>query len=100
MKFAKKFLRCMGCKTVIDSGALCNYCVQKEDNIYLKNLQIVTQLEKNYAALWTECQRCMGDICHEVVCSNGDCPIFYRRKKVQTDLDEATIRISGFQLEW
>lgn len=100
MRFTKIRLSCLGCKSPISSGALCKYCLPNEAQIYLKNLHIVTDLERNYASLWTECQRCMGDICHDVLCSNGDCPIFYRRRKVQKDLDEATVRINRFELEW
>ncbi len=100
MRFAKVKLSCLGCKSPISSGALCKYCLPKEKEIYLRNLDTVTQLERDYSSLWTECQRCMGDICHDVLCSNGDCPIFYRRRKVQKDLDEVTARLDRFELEW
>lgn len=100
MRFTKVRLSCLGCKSPISSGALCKYCMPNEAEIYLKNLHIVTGLERNYASLWTECQRCMGDICHDVLCSNGDCPIFYRRRKVQKDLDDASVRIDRFDLQW
>lgn len=100
MKFAKVRLSCLGCKSAITEGAVCKYCVSKEADIYTKNLDTVTKLEKVYASLWTECQRCMGEVCHDVLCSNGDCPIFYRRRKAQKDLDVATERLSRFELEW
>ncbi len=100
MRFTKVRLSCLGCKSPIASGALCKYCMPNEAEIYLRNLDIVSDLEKNYASLWTECQRCMGDICHDVLCSNGDCPIFYRRRKVQKDLDDASARLARFDLEW
>lgn len=100
MKFAKVRLSCLGCKSPITSGALCKYCMPKEAEVYVKTLDIVTNLEKNFAALWTECQRCMGNVCHDVLCSNGDCPIFYRRRKAQKDLDESTNRLARFELEW
>lgn len=100
MKFAKVRLRCLGCKSAIDEGALCKYCKPKAAQHYTKNLDIVTKLEKVYSSLWTECQRCMGDLCHDVLCSNGDCPIFYRRRKAQKDLDIATERLARFDLEW
>lgn len=100
MKFAKVRLKCLGCKSPINEGALCEYCMPKEAEYYAKNLGAVTKLEKVYASLWTECQRCMGDVCHDVLCSNGDCPIFYRRRKAQKDLDTASERIARFGLEW
>lgn len=100
MRFTKVRLSCLGCKAPITSGALCKYCLPKEAEIYLRNLGTVKGLEHNYSSLWTECQRCMGDVCHDVLCSNGDCPIFYRRRKVQKDLDDASARLSRFDLEW
>lgn len=100
MKFATVKLKCLGCKTPIKSGAICQYCVEREGEIYQKHVDVVANLEKTYASLWTECQRCMGDICHDVLCNNGDCPIFYRRRKVQKDLDSATDKLSRFDIEW
>lgn len=100
MRFAKVRLKCLGCKSVIDEGALCRYCKPRAAEHYTKNLDIATKLEKVYSSLWTECQRCMGDICHDVLCSNGDCPIFYRRRKAQMDLDVAVERLARFDLEW
>ncbi|KAI0559908.1 DNA-directed DNA polymerase [Gracilaria domingensis] len=100
MKYAKVKLSCLGCRSPINEGAICKYCVPKEAEIYSKHLKGVAELEKVYASLWTECQRCMGEICHDVLCSNGDCPIFYRRRKAQKDLDSATERLQRFELEW
>jgi DNA polymerase delta subunit 1 len=100
MAFAKVGLSCLGCKGQIKTGALCNFCAPREAEVYAKHLDLSHDLERNYAALWTECQRCMGDLCQDVLCSNGDCPIFYRRRKAQKDLDTATVRLNRFQLEW
>lgn len=100
MKFAKVGLSCLGCKSPIKTGALCRYCVAKESEVYLKQMQIHYDLERNYSTLWTECQRCMGDICQDVLCSNGDCPIFYRRRKAQKDLDAASARLARFGADW
>jgi DNA polymerase delta subunit 1 len=100
MKFAKVGLSCLGCKSQISSGAICKFCVGKEAEVYAKNLDITHCLERNYSFLWTECQRCMGDLCQDVLCSNGDCPIFYRRRKAQKDLDVAVRRLERFQLDW
>lgn len=100
LKFTKVQLTCLGCKTAIKSGAICKYCVEKEAEIYSKHLESVTSLEKEYSSLWTECQRCMGEICRDVLCSNGDCPIFYRRRKAQKDLDTAVAKLSRFDIDW
>lgn len=100
MKFTKASLRCLGCKTSIKSGAICKYCVDREADIYTTHLQAVVHLEKEYSSLWTECQRCMGELCRDVLCSNGDCPIFYRRRKAQKDLDNASAKLSRFNIDW
>ncbi|CAN8076161.1 unnamed protein product [Agarophyton chilense] len=100
MKFTKVRLSCLGCRSPITEGAICRYCVPKEAEIYSKHLKGVVDLEKVYSSLWTECQRCMGEICHDVLCSNGDCPIFYRRRKAQKDLDSAAERLQRFEIDW
>ena len=51
--------------------------------MYAKSLASVNELEQSFAALWTQCQRCQGSLHQDVLCSSRDCPIFYRRKKVQ-----------------
>jgi len=100
MKFAKISLTCLGCRTPIKEGAVCANCSKKESVIYRKVLADVSELELAYSALWTECQRCMGDICQDVLCSNGDCPIFYRRHKVALDLETTVKKLDRFTLEW
>ena len=61
----------------------------QEVEVYAKSLASVNELEASFAALWTQCQRCQGSLHQDVLCSSRDCPIFYRRKKVQKDLGEA-----------
>jgi DNA polymerase delta subunit 1 len=46
--------------------------------------------------LWTQCQRCQGSLSQDVLCTSRDCPIFYRRKKVQKDLNEADAKVRRF----
>lgn len=55
------------------------------------------QLEAQYGALWTQCQRCQGSLHQDVLCTSRDCPIFYRRKKVQKDLNEAQASLVRFE---
>eukprot|EP00188_Purpureofilum_apyrenoidigerum_P001824 Plantae.Rhodophyta-Purpureofilum_apyrenoidigerum.ctg20495.p1 GENE.Plantae.Rhodophyta-Purpureofilum_apyrenoidigerum.ctg20495~~Plantae.Rhodophyta-Purpureofilum_apyrenoidigerum.ctg20495.p1 ORF type:complete len:143 (-),score=23.91 Plantae.Rhodophyta-Purpureofilum_apyrenoidigerum.ctg20495:177-605(-) len=102
-KFAKKQLQCLGCKSPLKPGhvgALCKHCKPREDFFYIKHLNALTELEESFASLWTECQRCMGEICQDVYCSNADCPIFYRRTKTQFDLNEANQKLARFVPEW
>jgi DNA polymerase delta subunit 1 len=71
----------------------------QESEIYFKQLSAVSELEDQFSALWTQCQRCQGSLHQDVLCTSRDCPIFYRRKKVQKDLGEAHLLLDRFQ-EW
>ncbi len=68
----------------------------QEAEIYEKALMATNDLEDQFSALWTQCQRCQGSLHQDVLCTSRDCPIFYRRKKVQKDLREAHTTISRF----
>ncbi len=68
----------------------------QEAEIYSKTLDSVSVLEGQYGALWTACQRCQGSLHLDVLCTSRDCPIFYRRKKVQKDLNEAVAQLERF----
>jgi DNA polymerase delta subunit 1 len=39
-----------------------------------------------YQDLWGECQKCQGSVTMDILCSNVDCPIYYRRIKVKNEL--------------
>ncbi len=71
----------------------------QEVEIYQRSLGTVNELEQQFAALWTQCQRCQGSLHQDVLCTSRDCPIFYRRKKVQKDLGEAHSLLQRFP-EW
>ena len=105
MMFAVKSEKCMGCKTLISEkdmksskgGApLCADCRSKEGEIYMQKLDNITQHQQVFSQLWTECQRCQGSYHQDVICSNKDCPIFYKRKKVQMDLQQAQEMLDKF----
>ncbi len=57
----------------------------------------VAKQEEIFNKLWTNCQRCQGSFHQDVLCSNRDCPIFYKRKKVQKDLKEAQEVLDRFK---
>eukprot|EP00472_Partenskyella_glossopodia_P012617 CAMPEP_0197539516 /NCGR_PEP_ID=MMETSP1318-20131121/63041_1 /TAXON_ID=552666 /ORGANISM="Partenskyella glossopodia, Strain RCC365" /LENGTH=267 /DNA_ID=CAMNT_0043098261 /DNA_START=55 /DNA_END=855 /DNA_ORIENTATION=- len=92
MKFAVKTEKCLNCKVPLKKGrkTICKHCEPMLSTIYHKKLTMVRQKEELFNKLWTQCQRCSGSLHQDVLCSNRDCPIFYRRKKVQKDLDEAS----------
>ncbi|XP_031279112.1 DNA polymerase delta catalytic subunit [Pistacia vera] len=89
MKFAKKKLTCIGCKTLISDGTLCPHCKGREAELYCKTVSHVSELEELFGRLWTQCQECQGSLHQDVLCTSRDCPIFYRRKKAQKDMAEA-----------
>ncbi|KAJ7521254.1 hypothetical protein O6H91_19G043900 [Diphasiastrum complanatum] len=99
MKFAKKQLSCIGCKTPIsdESQTLCGHCNGREAELYQKTVVNVRELEQLFGRLWTQCQRCQGSLHQDVLCTSRDCPIFYRRKKAQKDLAEAEVQLDRWQ---
>ncbi|XP_031473442.1 DNA polymerase delta catalytic subunit isoform X2 [Nymphaea colorata] len=100
MKFAKKQLSCIGCKTPISNAeqTLCKHCKGREVELYSKTVSNVRELEVQFGRLWTECQRCQGSLHQDVLCTSRDCPIFYRRKKAQKDLAEAELQLHRWKL--
>ena len=92
MRFAKVQAKCLGCKAPLSGaaakGALCPNCSPRAGEIYYKSLSAANDLEEQFSRLWTQCQSCSGTLHQDVLCSNRDCAIFYRRKKVQKELDE------------
>lgn len=92
---------CLSCKSPLaedgsGSGSLCKHCAPREAEIYQKTLASVNALDANFNALWAQCQRCQGSLHMDVLCSSRDCPIFYRRKKVAKDLNEAQATLARF----
>eukprot|EP00904_Undaria_pinnatifida_P011202 jgi/Undpi1/7211/HiC_scaffold_22.g09684.m1 len=98
MMFAVKKLKCMGCKTPISEKekTLCVQCRPKEADVYSTKLREVNEQQLLFSRLWTQCQDCQGSFHQDVLCSNRDCPIFYKRKKVQIDLKEAQAQLDLF----
>ncbi|CAD7696782.1 unnamed protein product [Ostreobium quekettii] len=99
MRFAKKTATCLGCKTplVKDSvSPLCGHCQPREAQILTSLLAQVNDLESHFGRLWTQCQACQGSLHQDVLCTSRDCPIFYRRKKVQKDLGEVKVQLARF----
>ena len=103
MNFAVKRETCMSCKTLIApkdkvaNSPLCANCQGKEAEVYCSKLEALNLQQQSFNQLWTECQRCQGSFHQEVICSNRDCPIFYKRKKVQIDLQAAQQALDKFQ---
>eukprot|EP00743_Colponemidia_sp_Colp-15_P006103 GILK01006561.1.p1 GENE.GILK01006561.1~~GILK01006561.1.p1 ORF type:complete len:1058 (-),score=188.44 GILK01006561.1:44-3172(-) len=99
-KFVVKRVSCLSCKSQISEGALCQHCKDKEPEIYMQKVLDLNHFERQFSKLWTECQRCQGSLHQDVLCTSRDCPIFYRRKKVQKDLKDAQAAADRFSLAW
>ena len=99
-KFVTKQKSCLGCKTKLGESrkvhATCQHCSADEPSLYLAHLDSVRDLEDVHARAWSHCQRCSGTLHQPVICTNTDCPIYYRRKMVQMDLEEAQGKLQRF----
>lgn len=103
MRFAVKTLTCLGCKTPMKEGQrgpVCHACGGKRAPLYLDHVERVQKHEQLFACVWTQCQRCQGSLHQDVLCSSRDCPIFYRRKKVQKELAEAHTTLERFSTDF
>jgi len=103
MMFASKKEKCMfpGCNVPLTSRKLvCAAHAGREGDVYRSQLSKVNHLESNFSRLWTQCQRCQGSLHQDVICSACDCPIFYMRKKVAKDLNDAHTELAKFDVSW
>lgn len=101
MRFTKVRATCLGCKAPLTKATdhLCTHCMPREADIYHRTMTIVNDLESQFSQLWTQCQSCQGSLHQDVLCTNRDCPIFYRRKKVQKELNEGQVQLTRF-VDW
>uniref|UniRef100_A0A8C3MI60 DNA polymerase n=1 Tax=Geospiza parvula TaxID=87175 RepID=A0A8C3MI60_GEOPR len=87
--FTSKRSSCVGCRALLPHhGAVCDFCRQRESELYQKEVCHLSQLERSFARLWSQCQRCQGSLLQDVLCTSRDCPIFSMRRKVQKELGE------------
>uniref|UniRef100_A0A0N5BA09 DNA polymerase n=1 Tax=Strongyloides papillosus TaxID=174720 RepID=A0A0N5BA09_STREA len=98
--FTKKAYSCLKCKAVLKDNKFptCDHCRIHEADVYREKVSAYQDAERKYNQLWSECQRCAGTLCEEIICSSRDCPIFYMREKVKVDLKEATVALRRFKL--
>ncbi|WFD45326.1 DNA-directed DNA polymerase [Malassezia psittaci] len=102
MKFAVKTVQCLGCRTPLkdQTAAVCKNCKPFETQLYFEKLMRASSLEVEFSRLWTCCQRCQGSLSQDVLCSNQDCPIFFRRKRAQMDVEDASRVLQRFDTAW
>jgi DNA polymerase delta subunit 1 len=103
MKYAIKYDKCIVCNVMIrednecpNSRNVCNLCIKDEQKIYSVLNRDRNALEKKHSELWTQCQRCQGDMHRPVLCSNKDCPIFFARTQAKKDLSKMDEKIRMF----
>ena len=101
-KFAVVKTTCLGCKVPINDsdGALCKHCQGKALDIYCMKVVELNLFQKSFWELWTQCQRCQGSLIQEVICTNRDCPIFYKRKKIQNEISNGQKLLDKFDNSW
>ena len=101
-KFAIVKTTCLGCKVPINDsqGVVCKHCQGKALDIYCLKAVELNLLQKNFWELWTQCQRCQGSLIQEVICTNRDCPIFYKRKKIQNEITNGQKILDKFDNSW
>jgi DNA polymerase delta subunit 1 len=102
MKFAVKSSLCLGCRTPLkdDSKPVCDRCKHRVHTIYAAKLQASSRADQEWARMWTTCQRCAGTVATDVLCSNADCVIYFRRKRAQKDAEDASKTLARFDVAW
>lgn len=102
MKFAVKTVQCLGCRTPLkdQNAPVCKNCRPRVAQLYHEKLARASALEVEFARLWTCCQRCQGSLAQDVLCTNKDCPIFFKRKRAQKDVEDAVNVVQRFDTTW
>lgn len=105
--FVQRRARCMapGCRALTeDKHPLCPDCVASDrlTDTTLAQLDVLRPLEVETSQLLSRCLRCEGSLCRglNTLCSNIDCPIFFRRRQASTELQTATEGLKKLQLDW
>ena len=101
MKFIKLRQSCVECKIPIISSTskccLCTKCLPKKKIIYDTQLEKLEKLTIDFDKIKETCIKCQKINTFEeksykdILCSNSDCPIYYKRKKVELDVQEQQI---------
>ncbi|KAL9313896.1 hypothetical protein ACSQ67_019348 [Phaseolus vulgaris] len=52
-----------------DLHTVCSHCKGREAELYCKTVSQVSELEKLFGRLWTQCQECQGSLHQDVLCT-------------------------------
>jgi DNA polymerase delta subunit 1 len=97
MRFAVKKFTCMKCQAVLpDSHATCTACEKHLPKLLLDSQERAQEKETEYTKLLKQCSDCQGNMYEEVICSNADCEIFYKRLQVKKDLVKVKDTLARF----
>ncbi|GMS79021.1 hypothetical protein PENTCL1PPCAC_1196, partial [Pristionchus entomophagus] len=98
--FTKKTNTCLGCKSVLRNDdkdeAVCAHCRPRTNEVYLSRVTTLNATSRRFCRLWTECQNCAKTFHEKVNCSARDCPIYYRREKVRSEMKDAYSAVARF----
>jgi DNA polymerase delta subunit 1 len=91
-KFIKVVEKCIECGCKIsseDKNSLCDNCRTPEvllDHVFKSTLKLKSLEDQ---AVFTQCHRCQGTSYQEIICSNRDCALIYKRVKVNKEAQNA-----------
>jgi len=51
--------------------SICSHCEPEEVSLYLNAEFELESLKSEFSRLWTQCQRCQGNMQEPVICSNS-----------------------------
>ncbi len=100
MKFVKRRRRCLACNCDHDGqGGVCKYCEDNAQGTERMLMDGMKEFEEVQAKCLRTCQECVKDLTLEEFppCSNNDCDNFYRREKVQVDIEDLGDKLKLFR---
>jgi len=92
MKFTVKQTTCIGCKTVSPTP-ICDYCKPREAELYIAEVQKLNILGQEGGRMDSQCRSCQKSLFDEIICSNRDCSIFYRKFKNKLEFKQQDDKI-------
>lgn len=98
MSFVTVKESCLCGKSPVEKGKkpVCSQCASRITEVYQQKLSEYRYAEEEHARLWTQCQRCQKLLMSPNICTACDCPIFYRRRKAQLDLEDSFKALQRF----
>jgi DNA polymerase delta subunit 1 len=98
MGFVQVLESCLCGKAPVKAGEppVCAQCKTRITEVFQEKLKLYQYAEEQHSKLWTQCQRCQKSLLTPNICTAIDCPIFYRRKRAQLDLEDSYKALKRF----